>query len=70
MVNTGDEFVQAMQDLSQVMTDLSTVEVTPTGLDTLKKASSDFGAISQKIITVGQKSDQVVTELNSYCSGS
>jgi len=69
-VDTGNEFVQAMQDLSQVMTDLSTVELTPKGLETLKKASSDFGDISQKMVTVGQKSDQVVTELNSYCSGS
>jgi hypothetical protein len=69
-VQTGNEFVQGMQDLGQVMVDLSRVEATQEGLETLKKVSSDFSTVSQKMVSVGQQSDEVVSELNNYCSGS
>ncbi|MCA1992037.1 MAG: hypothetical protein LDL41_08310 [Coleofasciculus sp. S288] len=64
----GDKLGQGIRDMSKVMTELSEVKTTPQSLGTLQKVSSDLNTISQKLVSVGQESDKVVTELNSYCS--
>ncbi len=54
-VQTGNEFVQGMQDLGQVMVDLSKVEATPEGLEALQQISSDFSTVSEKMLTMWVK---------------
>ncbi|HEY9598252.1 MAG TPA: hypothetical protein V6D33_11340 [Cyanophyceae cyanobacterium] len=67
---SGEQLGQGMREMSQTMTDFSKIKVTPGSLDKLQKISSSFTTISQKLGSVDQESSKVVTELNSYCSGS
>lgn len=66
-VQSGEQLTQGLRDMGQVMTNLSTVEQSPAGLQTLRTVASDFSTAAQKLMSVGQEGSQVVNELNTYC---